>query len=234
MPALIFNQNPFIWLMKTWDSNLVRIVIVCIKKLWFLQNSSGAQKACCAWFCLGKGIKISIWVIQPHIYYRPFLKEITACSLDEIPTVTNVLPQAEARICFWDWEKASDNTFLPNFAIKALLKFVILLIPRPPLLLGLHVSAHFHWNFWPIWSSITPKELSKEESSFEHTDFGTETLDIVNMGCMVEATCITSIKMPWCTVLNVLANNAENSKTWCFFNTFNAKYFSSKFACLII
>ena len=64
MPALIFNQNPFIWLMKTWDSNLVRIVIVCIKKLWFLQNSSGAQKACCAWFCLGKGIKISIWVIQ--------------------------------------------------------------------------------------------------------------------------------------------------------------------------
>ena len=86
---------------------------------------------------------------------------ILICCVWEISTILLLLqmcfPQVEARICFWDWEKVSVKTFLPNFAIKALLKFpILLLMPRPPSL---------HWNFRPIWF-ITQKEFSKEEWSF--------------------------------------------------------------------
>ena len=61
-------------------------------------------------------------------------------------------------------------------------------MPRSPLL--------FHWNFQPI-RSITPKELSKEEWSFDHTDFGREKLDIVQSPKKKKKTpgnCLSSLK----------------------------------------
>ena len=152
--------------------------------------------------------------IQPDIYYRPFPNEITACSLGDIPTIEfafgiekkfltrHSFPILQSKHC-WN---SSSSLFLNHL--------YSLVCMSPHLFIGI---------FFPF--DLSPKKnfLRKSRALSAHILVERQ-LDIVDIG-MVELKCILSVKIPWCTVLNVVANNAENSKTWRFFLHIQCKIF---------
>ena len=90
--------------------------------------------------------------------------EITACSLDEIPTVTNVLPQAEDGIRFWDWVKVSVKIPPPQFCKQSIVE-----IPHPPQSQQTTFTSWFafacplfHWNFGPFDPSPNKKNFLRK------------------------------------------------------------------------
>ena len=113
---------------------------------FILQNSSETQKAYCGWFWLGKGIKLSIGVIQGsnQIYTTDLSIMRSQLALLVIFLLSQMcFHRQKLEFAFGIEKKFRSRHSLPNFAIKALLKFLILLIPRPPLPLGLHMSPNF-------------------------------------------------------------------------------------------